>query len=98
MKTLKVNNHKDDVSNQAMIIQIELLRMMNTNSFDETIDFAKEADQFLLKYKDEVPDTKQFTFQYNIMILYDRYIQSVLITVSEVKRLKSHSVKVSTRV
>jgi hypothetical protein len=70
MKTLKVNNHKDDVSNQAMIIQIELLRMMNTNSFDETIDFAKEADQFLLKYKDEVPDTKQFTFQYNIMILY----------------------------
>ena len=70
MKKLKIGHRKDHVYNQAMIIQIEQLRILNTSGFDDAADFITEVDKFLVQYKKEVTDTKQFNFQYNTMILY----------------------------
>lgn len=70
MKKLKITYPKDAIYNEAMIIQIEQFRILNTVSFDEAIGFIKSVDSFLLKYQGKVTDAKWFLFQYNTMVLY----------------------------
>lgn len=70
MKKLKIDYRKDYVYNQAMIMQIEQLRILNIGTLDESVRFIRRIDKFLETYENEITDTKLFNFQYNIMILY----------------------------